>query len=77
MSALEGFELELTGAGYDGTVEVVGPREAALWLLCNELTRYDLAISPQREAQVHLEIVALLRARRQPAATAPALRHAA
>ena len=78
MSALEGFELELTGAGYDGTVEVVGPREAALWLLCNELSHALLVITPEREAQAHRELVALLRARRQPAtATTATLRHAA
>ena len=77
ISALQGFELTLDGAEYDGTVEVVGPQEAALWLLCNELSHALLTISPEREAQAQSEILALLRARRQPTATAPTLRAAA
>ena len=77
--ALEGFELEITGAGWDGEIEMVGPREFGLWILCNELSHSLLTITLEREAQAHREIVALLRARRQPkpAATAPTLRHAA
>ena len=77
--ALEGFELEITGAGWDGEIEMIGPREFGLWILCNELSHSLLTITLEREAQAHREIVSLLRARRQPkpAATAPTLRHAA
>ncbi len=58
-----GFELELTGAGWDGEIEMVGPNEAALWLLCNELTHALLTLTPSREAVIHRELVALLYAR--------------
>lgn len=59
----QGFELELTGAGWDGEIETVGPDEAGLWLLCNELTHALLTLTPSREAVIHRELVALLYAR--------------
>ena len=61
---LAGFELELTGAGWQGEIETVGPRETALWLLCNELTHTLLTISPQQEAAIHHELAARLHDRR-------------
>lgn len=72
-----GFELELTGAGWDGEIEMVGAQEVALWLLCNELTHALLTVTPQREAAIHRELVARLHARRAYRATAAQLRHAA
>ena len=69
-----GFLLTLTGAGFDGTCEHVGPREAELWHTVEALSGlcHARGVSPAglaqlaaREARLHARLIALLQTRRR------------
>jgi len=69
-----GFLLTLTGAGFDGTCEHVGPREVELWQTVEALSGlcHARGVSPAalaqlaaREARLHARLLALLQTRRR------------